>query len=432
MKGFTVKDGGRHTFRRWTIDAAETASLAIDAVRSQPLRSALAVAGIVIGIVTVVLVATILVGVRNGIAGLFRELGTDNVFAFHRDGDPYNPASDKDAQRKPLEPAYAAYIARYGTSVAASAAQIIVPPVADGRPIVARAGVNESDTVLVEGATPNFFDVTGTEFRVGRPFTDLENRSAARVAVIGSNVARALFGASSSLGKPFSLAGDVYYVVGEAAPRKGGFFGENRQDNVISIPTGTVLRRFPEAKQTILYVQAKPGRLAITKAETEFLLRRLRQVPPGAESDFTTSTAEQIISQLDQINARVGLATFALAAVSLIIGGIGIANVMIISVTERTREIGVRLAIGARRRDVLRQFLLEAAMLSALGGGVGVAVSWILGLLLSLAAPAFPAVPPAWAVVGGLVSAVSTGVVAGYLPARRAANLDPVESLRYE
>jgi putative ABC transport system permease protein len=370
--------------------------------------------------------------VRNGIAGLFRELGTENVFAFHRDGDPYNPSSDRDAQRKPLEPAFASYIARNGTSVAGAAAQIIVPPVADGRPLVARAGANESDTVLIEGATPGFFEITGTEFRVGRPFTDLENRSAARVAVLGANVARALFGASNSLGKPFTLGGDVYYVVGEAAPRRGGFFGENRQDNVVSIPAGTALRRFPDARQTILYVRAQPGRLATTKAETEFLLRRLRQVPPGADSDFNTSTAEQIIGQFDQISARIGLATFALAAVSLIIGGIGIANVMIISVTERTREIGVRLAIGARRRDVLRQFLLEAAMLSLIGGGVGVAVSWVLGLLLSLAAPAFPAVPPAWAVVGGLVSAVSTGVVAGYLPARRAANLDPVESLRYE
>jgi putative ABC transport system permease protein len=422
----------RQAIRRWSIDASETATLALDSVRSQPLRSALAVAGIVIGIVTVVLVATVLVGVRNGIAGLFRELGTENVFAFHRDGDPYNPSSDRDAQRKPLEPAFASYIARNGTSVAGAAAQIIVPPVADGRPLVARAGANESDTVLIEGATPGFFEITGTEFRVGRPFTDLENRSAARVAVLGANVARALFGASNSLGKPFTLGGDVYYVVGEAAPRRGGFFGENRQDNVVSIPAGTALRRFPDARQTILYVRAQPGRLATTKAETEFLLRRLRQVPPGADSDFNTSTAEQIIGQFDQISARIGLATFALAAVSLIIGGIGIANVMIISVTERTREIGVRLAIGARRRDVLRQFLLEAAMLSLIGGGVGVAVSWVLGLLLSLAAPAFPAVPPAWAVVGGLVSAVSTGVVAGYLPARRAANLDPVESLRYE
>jgi putative ABC transport system permease protein len=417
---------------RWATDTREAGALAVDSLRSQPLRSSLAVAGIVIGIVTVVLVATVLVGVRNGIAGLFRELGTENVFAFHRNGDPYSPSSDKDAQRKPLKAEYAAAIAADATAIRDTAAQIIVPPIIDGRPLLARAGMNETDTALLEGETPGFFEITGTEFRAGRPFTDLENRSGARVAVLGSSVARALFGASSSLGKPFTLAGDTYYVVGEAAPRKGGFFGENRQDSVISIPAGTVARRFPDAKLVVLYARARPGQLSAATAELEFLLRRLRRLPPGAENDFNLSTAEQIISQFDQISAQIGLATFALAAVSLIIGGIGIANVMIISVTERTREIGTRLAIGARRRDVLWQFLIESALLSVVGGMVGVAISWGIGFLLSVWAPAFPSVPPPWAVVGGLGSALMTGILAGYLPARRAAGLDPVEALRYE
>jgi len=414
------------------VDGSEAATLALDSLRSQKLRSALAIAGIVIGIVTVVLVATVLVGVRNGIAGLFRELGTENVFAFHRNGDPYTPASDKDAQRKPLDPASAAAIAASATAIRDVAAQIIVPPILDGKPLVARYGTNESDTVLIEGATPGFFEITGTEFRSGRPFTDLENRAGARVAVLGSNVVRALFGSSSPIGKAFTLAGDTYYVVGEAAPRRGSFFGENRQDNVISIPAGTVARRYPEAKQAILYARARPGQLPAAKVEMEFLLRRLRRLAPGAENDFNLSTAEQIIAQFDQISAQIGLATFALAAVSLVIGGIGIANVMVISVTERTREIGTRLAIGAKRRDVLSQFLIEAALLSAVGGLVGVGLSWAVGFLLSLWAPAFPSVPPAWAVIGGLASAVTTGLVAGYLPARRAAGLDPVEALRYE
>ena len=414
------------------VDASEAGTLALDSLRSQKLRSALAIAGIVIGIVTVVLVATVLVGVRNGIAGLFRELGTENVFAFHRSGDPYTPASDRDAQRKPLDAAFAAAIAASATAIRDVAAQIIVPPIIDGKPLVARYGANESDTVLIEGATPSFFEITGTEFRSGRPFTDLEHRAGARVAVLGSNVVRALFGSSSPIGKAFTLAGDTYYVVGEAAPRRGSFFGENRQDNVISIPAGTVARRYPDAKQAILYARARPGQLPAAKVEMEFLLRRLRRLAPGAENDFNLSTAEQIISQFDQISAQIGLATFALAAVSLIIGGIGIANVMVISVTERTREIGTRLAIGAKRRDVLSQFLIEASLLSAVGGLVGVGISWALGFLLSVWAPAFPSVPPAWAVVGGLASAVTTGLVAGYLPARRAAGLDPVEALRYE
>jgi putative ABC transport system permease protein len=416
----------------WAQSGVEAGTLALDSLRTQKLRSALAIAGIVIGIITVVLVATILVGVRNGIAGLFRELGTENVFAFHRNGDPYSPMSDRDAQRKPLEPWMAAAVAADATSIRGVAAQIIVPSISNGQPIVARRGANESDTVLVEGATPNFFEIAGTEFRAGRPFTDVENRSAAKVAVLGSSISRALFGATSAIGQSFTLAGDTYFVVGEAAPRRGGFFGENRQDNVVSLPAATVARRFPEAKQTILYAQSSPGQLAAAKTEMEFLLRRLRRIPPGADNDFNLSTAEQIIAQFDQIGAQIGLATFALAVVSLVIGGIGIANVMVISVTERTREIGTRIAIGARRRDVLGQFLIEAALLSGVGGVIGVAISWAAGFLLSRFAPAFPAVPPMWAVFGGLASAVATGLVAGYLPARRAAGLDPVDALRYE
>jgi len=432
MSGIMTGTAWRASNARRMMAISEAGSLAADSLRSQLLRSALAIVGIVIGIITVVLVATVLVGVRNGVAGLFRELGTENVFAFHRQGDPYTPASDKDAQRKPLEPWFAGYIVTNSAAIRDVAVEIIIPPISAGRAVVVRAGSNDTDTALLEGATPSFFDITGTEFRAGRPFTDIENRSAARVAVIGSNVARALFGAGSSVGRHVSVGSDTYYVVGECAPRRGNFFGENRNDNVISIPAETAARRFPDAKQTVLYARARPGRLAAARVEMEFLLRRLRRLPPGAPNDFNLSTAEQIIQQFDQIGAQIGLATIALAAVSLIIGGIGIANVMIISVTERTREIGTRIAIGARRRDVLWQFLFEAALLSSIGGLVGVAISWGVGLGLSLWKPAFPAVPPAWAVAGGLISAMVTGLVAGYLPARRAAGLDPVEALRYE
>jgi len=158
----------------------------------------------------------------------------------------------------------------------------------------------------------------------------------------------------------------------------------------------------------------------------------IRQVPIGAPSNFAMNSADQIIAQFDRIGFQIFLATVALAAVSLVIGGIGIANVMVISVTERTREIGVRLAVGARRIDVRRQFLLEAAMLSGAGGLAGVLLASLLGALAALLAPTFPSTPPFWAVTAGLITSVGVGVVAGYWPARRAASLDPVESLRYE
>lgn len=422
-------------FRRWSTAAAESAHLAVDSLRTQPARSALAIIGIVIGIVTVVVVASVLAGVRNSIAELFRDLGTDNVFAFHLTGDPYQGPSEREARRRPLDPAFAPELMRLGENIREVGVQLIVPPVVSGRALTARAGSNEVDTVLVEGASPNLFDVIGADFAAGRPFTALEAQAAARVAVIGSNLAAALFGEDMrgrTVGRPVVLGGDTYYVVGELAKRKGGFFGENRNDNVMSIPIGTAKRRFPQAENTVLYIRSKPGRREQARVETEAILRQLRRLAPAQENDFNLSTSDQIIASFDSVTAAIAAVTVGLAAISLFIGGIGIANVMLISVTERTREIGVRVAIGARRSEVLRQFLLEAVLLSAIGGVAGLLVASGIGVLITLAAPALSALPPLWVVVAGFLGAVLTGIVAGYWPAVRAARLDPVEALRYE
>jgi putative ABC transport system permease protein len=418
--------------RAWLTLGADSWGLVLASLRAHPLRSSLAVLGIVIGIVTVVLVASILANLRNQVALLFRELGTENVFAYHRSGDPYSPASEKEALRLPLDPAFAEVIAREGRHVRDVGVQLIVPAVVNGRALVARSGASESDRVFVEGVSAPYFAIVGSEIAQGRPFSELEARAGARVCVLGANVARALYGSSRTLGRTLNLAGEAWSVVGVQAPRKGGFFGENRNDNVILVPLRAAERRFAEAKATVLYVRAQPGQRELAHVEVEAVLRRLRRLAADQPNDFELSTADQIIRSLDRVSAAVGLVTFALAAVSLLIGGIGVANVMLIAVSERTREIGVRRALGARRAVVLRQFLLEAALLSGIGGVAGVVLALLLGLVAALFAPGFSALAPAWAIISGLAASLATGVVAGYLPARPAARLDPVQALRYE
>lgn len=411
----------------------ESLTFALANILAHKFRSLLTVAGIIVGIVTVILVASVLTGVRANIVRLFQEFGPDNIFAFHLDGDPANPrARPEELTRKPLRVEFAGEIARACRSVKDASAQIIVPGVVDGRAITARFRSLENENIQIQGNSWNFSQVTTAELKSGRTFTYEEERRRERVCILGANVADSLFPLEDPIGCSIVVDRAIYRVIGVFEKRKGSFFGENRQDSVVMIPVSTAKARYPAVETIVLYIQALPGGREAALVEIEGVLRRLRGLKSDQATDFVLSTADSIVEQFDRVTALVRTGTLAISGLGLLVGGVGVMNIMLMSVTQRTREIGVRKAIGARRRDITRQFLLEAALLTTIGGALGVCLASGLGFAISLLLPDLPAVPPAWAVASGLGVSTLVGLVFGVWPAAKAARLDPVESLRHE
>jgi putative ABC transport system permease protein len=411
----------------------ENLSFALANVTAHRFRSLLAVLGIIVGIVTVVLVASILVGVRRNLALLFQEFGPNNIFAYHFNGDPGNPTiRPEEVSRKPLEARFAAKLLERCPSLQDAAAQALVPNLVDGRALTAKHRGLENENIQVQGATWNFAQVANAELQAGRVYTQEEEHRRAKVCLLGANISTSLFPAGDAVGQSIVMDGAIYRVLGVFEKRKGGFLGENRQDNVVMVPLRTIQSRYPNADTVVLYCQARPGLRDTAFLEVESELRRLRGLSAERESNFTLSTSDSIIRQLDRITMLVQTGTIAISGLGLLVGGVGIMNIMLMSVTQRTREIGVRKAIGAKRRDIIWQFLFEAALLTTIGGVLGVSLAAFLGLILALLVPNLPAIPPAWAVLSGLGVSTTVGIVFGLWPAVKAARLDPVESLRYE
>lgn len=402
-------------------------------IMAHRFRSLLTVLGIIVGIVTVVLVASVLVGVRRNIALLFQGFGPNNIFAYHLNGDPGSPTiRPEEITRKPLKAEFARRLAEACPSLKDAAAQILVPNLANGRALTARYKDLENENIQVQGATWNFSQVTNAELQSGRVYTPEEEQRRAKVCVLGANISASLFPGGNAVGRSIVMDGAVYRVLGVFEKRKGGFFGENRQDNVVMIPLKTIQMRYPNADTVVLYCQARPGLRDAALYEVEAELRRLRGLKSGDETNFTLSTSDSIIQQINRITGLIQTGTLAISGLGLLVGGVGVMNIMLMSVTQRTREIGVRRAVGARRRDIIWQFLLEAALLTTIGGALGVSMAGLLGLILAYFVPNLPAIPPAWAVFSGLGVSTGVGIVFGLWPAVKAARLDPVESLRYE
>lgn len=252
--------------------------------------------------------------------------------------------------------------------------------------------------------------------------------------VIGVNAADALFpGQQSNIaGTEVRMGGYNFEIVGVLEKRKAGFFGENEEDNAVFIPLRTAQKVAPARGWLLFVIKARSGQLNEALTQAEDILRRRRNVNFGDPNNFDIKTADNFVKQFDSITAMVGLIAIAISSLGLLVGGIGVMNIMLVSVTERTQEIGVRKALGARRRDITNQFLFEAMTLTFLGGMIGVVSAIGISKLIMLLVPALPASVPTWAVVSGLSVSIFVGLVFGVWPARKAARLDPIECLRYE
>ena len=409
----------------------DTLRMALDNVRSHRLRSALTIFGVVIGVLVVVVVSSILTGMRRNVIQAVEEYGTNNIFAFHlTTGPQLGPRDRAEFRRKPLKPEDGAAI-RQQASAVDDVGHVAFLWLQD-RTIA--YGHEQFRRGNLQAVSANYGEITNLNLREGRFFTEADDEHRRNVLVVGVNVAEALFGPSGrGSGREVTFAGRPFTVIGVLEKRKGGFMGENEDDSAVLLPYRTGRIVAPTSSDwMMLVIRARSGQIALALDQVEEVLRRRRRVRASEPSNFDLSTADRMISQFDSITAAIGLIAIAISSVSLLVGGIGVMNIMLVSVTERTQEIGVRKAIGARRRDVVRQFLFEAMALTLSGGVIGVVLALLISRLLLVLLPSLPSEVPLWAVVAGLAVSIGVGLGFGVWPARRAAALDPVEALRWE
>ncbi|HVF41540.1 MAG TPA: ABC transporter permease [Pyrinomonadaceae bacterium] len=409
----------------------EILRMAFDSLRAHKFRSFLTVLGIVIGVAVVIVVASLLTGVRQSIVQVVEEFGTNNIYAFHLSTGPsLGPRDASERQRKPLTAEDGEAIAKQAPAVDLVAPDLFV---AWWDSTISYKGTNYRRG-NIEGVTANYADATNVSVREGRFITESDDTNRRNVMVVGVNVVDALFPGREDgiVGTEVKLSGRPFEIVGVLEKRKNAVFGENDEDNSIYIPFRTARELSPRSEYVMLVIRARSGQLPQALDQVEEVLRRRRGVKFDQPNNFDLGTAEKMVSQFDSITAMIGIFGIALSSVGLLVGGIGVMNIMLVSVTERTQEIGVRKAIGARRRDIVRQFLYEAMTLTFIGGVIGVIFAVSISKLLALLLPALPSAVPLWAVVTGLLVSVFIGLVFGVWPARKASRLDPIECLRYE
>ncbi len=406
----------------------ENLKQALDTLRAHKMRSALTVFGVVLGVSVIMLVTALITGLDEQIQANIKEVGADTAFITRFDQGPHNGRRPKEErERKPL------------TVEDAKALQ-------DSCPAVKNVTVwiqlwEQAHTVRTKAGSVSSIDFRGVQANFGQVYanaTTLEGRFIAegddlhreKVVMLGENIAPVLFPEGHPVGKEVLIDGSAFLVIGVVQKPQGGA-GLNDEDRRVLIPYNTFRKIYPQAYENAIRIQAYEGQLDQAVDQAREVLRRRRNVPYNGKDNFSITTAQQQVETFHSIVSMVALATVVLSSVGLLIGGVGVMNIMLVSVTERTREIGIRKAIGARSADITWQFLLEAMTLTGAGGLIALILVNGLVLLVRVTLK-WPGSVPVWAAATGILVSVSVGLVFGVWPAMKAAKLDPVEALRYE
>ena len=410
----------------------ENLRLALDTLRTHKFRSFLTVLGVLIGTTTVIAVASIIAGLDTQLVQLAEQYGTDVLWVYKLQMGTPHRLTREERLRKPLNLEDAKAIKEQCPDVVDVSVGILREMSEFGPPpSTARYKGHEMSGAQFMGVDANYLAMANSSLSDGRFFTPADDLHRRDVTVIGANVVERLFQLEDPVGKSIVVDGHTLEVVGTLNKFKG-FLGDNPDDRDIFVPYWTYKKLYPDAKDHFLSVLAYHGRLEDVEDEVRGLLRRRRHVKLSEPDNFGLATAESIITEFRGIISSVALVMVVISSIGLLVGGIGVMNIMLLSVTERTREIGVRKAIGARRRDIVWQFLLEAIVLTGSGGLIGIAVGWLLSFLIRVFVPSLPSTVPLWSVVAGFLVATSVGLFFGLWPALKAARLDPIAALRYE
>ncbi len=413
----------------------ESVVLALDVLRRNPLRSFLTVLGIMIGVTTIIVIGAVVNGLNSNVLGQIQSLGSTTIIVSRISWATFGRPSMELLQRRNIEAEWADGLAQLPHVVAATpAGQIANYEVGAGSSEVRRANLRAKNVIL-EGDGPDVAQISNFDMERGRFFNATDNEHHSSVVVLGHTTANTLFpNGEDPVGQEVLVEGHVFTVVGVLEEQKQALgTGDNPQDNMACVPFSVLRKMHPEFKDVILLAKAdSTADLPIAVDEVREYMRRVRRLSSEKKDDFEIMTTDTFVQTWNEISNGIFIVMLAVGSVALLVGGIGVMNIMLVSVTERTREIGVRKAIGARRANILWQFLLEAVTLAGVGGTIGVIFGSSIVLAVRLAFPSFPASVSMFLAGLGVSVASLIGVFFGVYPAWKASLLNPVEALRYE